>query len=78
MTEYDFKGALAFIECVKREYGTREEYRPILFALRLADKVTQEPSEGMVISSQVYVHSYDVKLIHKAMISQAIKEVSGD
>ncbi len=77
MTEHDFKGALASVEHHGVMLST-ETTNAIKAALRLADKVTQEPSEGMIISSQVYVHSYDVKLIHKAMISQAIKEIEDD
>lgn len=30
-----------------------------------------EPTEKMVLASQVYVHSFDVKLIYKAMIKAA-------
>lgn len=51
-----------------------------IHALKLADKVTQEPSEGMIEAAiDSYNHHGVFALVthHKAMVAQAIKEVEG-
>lgn len=63
-------------------YTSEETNEAILHALRLAKKVTGEPSEGMIEegdkhTSKAWAKGYeaDCEAIYAAMISQAQKEI---
>lgn len=82
--KHDFEGAIGKI----KEHGETaclfelESTPTILFALKLAQKVTGEPSEGM--SNAAIMDHAKNKLTHKysdtfkAMVNQAIKEIESD
>ena len=73
---HDYKAALKMIE----DFGattTNEQYRAVIHALKLADKVTGEPSEGMLNSDfqELEMDDYCAGIVFKAMIAQAQREI---
>ena len=76
--EHDFKGLIEGLEeCDKSATIIKghEAHKTILFALRLAEKVTGEPSLEMIRATRGG-WAYDT--VFKAMINHACKEVGDD
>jgi len=90
--KHDFEAALReFERWHERIYGAYNEhlnddnYLSIIFALKLAQKVTGEPSEGMLLyaykETQRNLRSSaldKIRASHKAMVNQAIKEIESE
>jgi len=88
MTDYlkTFDGGKSIPDADNSIYAfSRDEIATIRHALKLADKVTGEPSEGMIEEGEVLatvmlyvVGKIDVSLICRAMIAKAQEEIEDD
>jgi len=86
---HDFKAALARMNNLRNRMWSNatqsgEEHEifidsfedEIIFALRLADKLMQEPTEGMLLKRDYRVEPFTAVEMFKAMRDQMIKELS--
>jgi len=90
MSEHNYKKAIEaftymqnFIQrippYVPEDFLGKKPIAAILHALQLADKVTSEPSEQMLVQGYwTDMHKGAISTIFKAMIQQAIKETEDD